>query len=61
MIIIKIIILHVIQIRHNNDFPSTGTRLVQITTLIIIFMTCKGNTFHRRTVPTHELVIVIML
>ena len=28
MIIIKIIILYFIQIRHTNDFPSTGTRLV---------------------------------
>ena len=32
MIIIKIIILYFIQIRHNDDFPSTGrpTRLVMI-------------------------------
>ena len=30
MIIIKIIILYFIQIRHTDDFPSTGTRLVQI-------------------------------
>ena len=29
MIIIKIIILYFIQIRHTDDFPSTGTRLVQ--------------------------------
>ena len=28
MIIIKIIILYFIQIRHSDDFPSTGTRLV---------------------------------
>ena len=28
MIIIKIIILYVIQIRHTDDFPSTGTHLV---------------------------------
>ena len=28
MIIIKNIILHFIQIRHTDDFPSTGTRLV---------------------------------
>ena len=27
MIIIKIIILYFIQIRHTDDFPSTGTRL----------------------------------
>ena len=30
MIIIKIIILYFIQIRHPDDFPSTGTRLVLI-------------------------------
>ena len=29
MIIIKIIILYVIQIRHTDNFPSTGTRLVK--------------------------------
>ena len=29
MSIIKIIILYFIQIRHTDDFPSTGTRLVQ--------------------------------
>ena len=29
MIIIKIIILYFIQIRHNDAFPSTGTRLVE--------------------------------
>ena len=28
MKIIKIIILYFIQIRHTDDFPSTGTRLV---------------------------------
>ena len=28
MIIIKNIILYFIQIRHTDDFPSTGTRLV---------------------------------
>ena len=28
MIIITIIILYFIQIRHTDDFPSTGTRLV---------------------------------
>ena len=28
MIIIKMIILYFIQIRHTDDFPSTGTRLV---------------------------------
>ena len=30
MIIIKIIIQYFIQIRHTDDFPSTGTRLVHI-------------------------------
>ena len=30
MIIIKNIILYFIQIRHTDDFPSTGTRLVDI-------------------------------
>ena len=30
MIIIKIIILYFIQIRHADEFPSTGTRLVII-------------------------------
>ena len=30
MIIIKISILYFIQIRHTNDFLSTGTRLVSI-------------------------------
>ena len=30
MIIIKNIILYFIQIRHTDDFPSTGTRLVLI-------------------------------
>ena len=34
MIIIKNIILYFIQIRHTDDFPSTGTRLV----LIILLM-----------------------
>ena len=29
VIIIKIIILYFIQIRHTDDFPSTGTRLVE--------------------------------
>ena len=30
MVIIKIVILYFIQIRHTDDFPSTGTRLVSI-------------------------------
>ena len=30
MIIIKNIILYFVQIRHTDDFPSTGTRLVNI-------------------------------
>ena len=35
MIIIKIIILYFIQIRHFDDFPSTGTRLVCIKVVFI--------------------------
>ena len=35
MIIVKIIILCVIQITHNDDFPSTGTRLVYITPIVL--------------------------
>ena len=31
MIIIKKMILYFIQIRHTDDFPSTGTRLVILT------------------------------
>ena len=34
MIIIKNIILYFIQIRHTDDFPSTGTRLVQYLLLL---------------------------
>ena len=34
MIIIKNIILYFIQIRHTDDFPSTGTRLVQCLLLL---------------------------
>ena len=34
MIIIKIIFLYFIQIRHTDDFPSTGTRLVLVMELI---------------------------
>ena len=30
MIVIKIIILYFIQIRHTDDFPSTGTRLYSV-------------------------------
>ena len=30
MIIIKSVILYFIQIRHTDDFPSTGTRLVKL-------------------------------
>ena len=36
MIIIKIIILYFIQIRHTDDFPSTGTRLVYLINDIVI-------------------------
>ena len=40
MMIIKIIILYFIQIRHTDDFPSTGTRLAIIThnVLLLLFM-----------------------
>ena len=42
MIMIKIIILYFIQIRHTDDFSSTGTRLViVILTDIIIVLTNK--------------------
>ena len=34
MIIIKIIVLYFIQIRHTDDFPSNGTRLVNCKSLI---------------------------
>ena len=34
MIIIKIVILYFTQITHTDDFPSTGTRLLQIKTAI---------------------------
>ena len=37
MIIIKIIILYFIQIRHTDDFPSTGTHLVIIINIIILY------------------------
>ena len=36
MIIIKNIILYFIQIRHTDDFPSTGTRLVMLIVAIRI-------------------------
>ena len=35
MIIIKIIILYFIQIRHTDDFPSTGNRLVIIISKVV--------------------------
>ena len=41
MIIIKIIILYFIQIRHTDDFPSTGTRLVNINYYKSHFTNCK--------------------
>ena len=39
MIIIKIIILYFIQIRHTDDFPSTGTRLVVI--MLSVYICCQ--------------------
>ena len=38
MIITKIIILYFIQIRHSDDFPSTGTRLVIIIIIVVVLM-----------------------
>ena len=35
MIIIKIIILYFIQIRHTDEFPSTGTRLVILNLIVL--------------------------
>ena len=40
MIITKIIILYFIQIRHTDDFPSTGTRLEVSNVAIIVARTC---------------------
>ena len=47
-IIIKIIILYFIQIRHTDDFPSTGTRLVNYNSSSIVHIfkiahMCTGN------------------
>ena len=50
MIIIKISILYFIQIRHTDDFPSTGTRLVVVITRLfhtIRMITCALPTPHR--------------
>ena len=41
MIIIKINILYVIQIRHTDDFPSTGTRLVLLNDVKLFQMLVK--------------------
>ena len=38
MIIIKISILYFIQIRHTDDFPSTGTRVVVLNTTVYTCM-----------------------
>ena len=43
MIIIKIIILYFIQIRHNDDFPSTGTRLVIYSASFVLFIASGTN------------------
>ena len=37
MIIVKIIILHFIQITHTDDFPSTGTWLVDLISYVSEF------------------------
>ena len=47
MIIIKVIILYFIQIRHIDDFPSTGTRLV-----IIIIGIAKLNFYNIKILLT---------
>ena len=39
MIIIKSIIISFIQIRYTDDFPSTGTRLVDIIILTFVLQT----------------------
>ena len=38
MIMIKNIILYFVQIRHTDDFPSTGTRLVVVVDKTLIRM-----------------------
>ena len=43
MIIIKISILYFIQIRHTDDFPSTGTRLVVITNAVVSTQSDDGS------------------
>ena len=45
MIIIKIIILYFIQIRNNDDFPSTGTRLVVVMVIPCIEAVRKKSPF----------------
>ena len=40
MIIIKIIILYFILIRHIDDFPSTGTRLVYLIKVVLTLRVC---------------------
>ena len=45
MIILKNSILYFIKIRHTDDFPSTGTRLVII---IIIIMLISSSSRRRR-------------
>ena len=47
MIIITNIILYFIQMRHADDFPSMGTRLVVITPIAgILFPVCLQGKFH---------------
>ena len=43
MIIIKVIILYFIQIRHTDDFPSTGTRLVLHNVVYIVHFTSLSS------------------
>ena len=52
IIIIKIVILYFIQIRHTDDFPSTGTRLVVITSQECREQECIVRTLDIRIEPS---------
>ena len=52
MIIIKIIFLYCIEIAHNDDFPSTGTRLVIIIMHFFRAIFLTSQVIQRHT-PTH--------
>ena len=53
MIIIKIIILYFIQIRHSEEFPSTGTRL------ILSFLTARASATNKVTASRRGLAIKV--